>query len=255
MQFPDQSERVDFLGDSVRAVVDRIEHGNLPGAGTIGHVLGPMVKQGRLKLQAADPAVEQFFTRIHAGGAFPPVRGDFAGLVTQNAAGNKIDLFLHRSLRYDVSVDPATGTEKAVATIVLRNDAPSSGLPDSVIAGSGADPTAPGQYRGYLSFYTPLALQQAEVVSGTPAQFTTQRELGRNVVSAFVDVAPGSSATIRIELAGPVHLPRRAWGRALRPHGVAPADHRSRPGRGACRRARGVDQLGRDAHHRPAPRP
>jgi hypothetical protein len=215
LSFGDLQSRVDVLGNAVDAVINRIQNGDLPGAARIGKVLGPMVKQGRLKLQTVDATGEQFLTRIHASGALPPVRGDFAGLVTQNAAGNKIELFLHRSLTYESVVDPATGTVRAVATITLRNDAPTSGLPDYVIAGSGPNPTPPGHYRGFVSFYTPLALQQA-AVDGQPTTFDTGTELGRNVVSRFVDIESGGTMTIRFELAGPVKLPRVAAGRRYR---------------------------------------
>ncbi|HEU5309437.1 MAG TPA: hypothetical protein VFW97_19085, partial [Acidimicrobiia bacterium] len=186
-----------------------------PGAGRIGKVLGPMVKEGRLKLQTVDPAGEQFLARIHADGALPAVRGDFAGLVTQNASGNKIELFLHRSLKYESVVDPVTGTVHAVATITLRNDAPASGLPDYVINGSGSDPTPPGHYRGVVSFYTPLALQRASI-DGAPMTPVTETELGRNVITRVVDLDSGGTATIRLELAGPVVLPKVDGGRRYR---------------------------------------
>jgi hypothetical protein len=215
LQFGDLQSRVDVLGNAVDAVIHRIQNGDLPGAARIGKVLGPMVKQGRLKLQTVDATGEQFLTRIHASGALPAVQGDFAGLVTQNASGNKIELFLHRSLTYEPVVDPATGTVRSVATITLRNDAPASGLPDYVIAGSGANPTARGHYRGFVSFYTPLALQKA-TVDGQPAAFDTGTELGRNVISTFVDIDSGGTATIRLELAGPVKLPKVDAGRRYR---------------------------------------
>ena len=215
LKFPDLQARVDVLGNAIDAVIERIQNGDLPGAARIGQVLGPMVAQGRLKLQTIDAAGEQFLGRIHADGAFPAVRGDFAGLVTQNAAGNKIELFLHRSLSYETVVDPATGTVKAVATITLRNDAPASGLPDYVIAGSGENPTPPGHYRGVVSFYTPLALQAA-TVDGQPVTVTTETELGRNVITRFVDLDSGGTATLRYELAGPVTMPRTADGRRYR---------------------------------------
>ena len=205
-KFGDTAQRVDFLGNAVDAVFERLGKGNLPGAARIGEVLGPMVREGRIKLYSNDPAGEQFLTRIHAGGELPAVQGDFAGLVTQNAAGNKIDLFLHRSLRYETTID-ADGTVHAVATITLHNDAPTSGLPAYVINGSGADPTAPGHYRGILTFYTPLALQQAQL-DGAATRFTTQRELGRNALTTYVDLDSGGTATLRLELAGPVAVPK-----------------------------------------------
>jgi hypothetical protein len=214
-KFADRQDRIDFLGNAIDAVIHRLQAGNLPGAARIGQVLGPMVKQGRLKLQTTDPAGQRFFERVHLTGAVPAVRGDFAGLVTQNAAGNKIDLFLHRSLQYQTVIDPTKGTATSTATIKLRNDAPTTGLPRYLITGAGPNPTAPGVYRGYVSFYTPLALQQA-TVDGKPATFDTATELGRNVLSAFVDVPSGRTVTIRFRLSGKVSLPKAGGGHRYR---------------------------------------
>lgn len=252
--FDNQGERVDFLGNAMDAVFDRLQHGNLPGAARMGEVLGPMVKQGRIKLYTSDPAGEAFVHRIHAAGELPPVRGDFAGLVTQNAAGNKIDIFLHRSLRYEATIDP-DGTVHAVATITLRNDAPTSGYPDYVISGSGTDPTPPGHYRGILTLYTPLALQGA-TLNGATAQLTTTKELDRNALTTFVDLDSGGSATMRLELEGRVRMPptgsagdaaRRyrltVWHQAtIQPEGLEVV---LRPGQGAALGdPKGVEEVG-----------
>jgi hypothetical protein len=215
LKYPDLQERVDILGNAVDAVIDRLQHGDLPGAATIGKVLAPMVRQGRLKVQSVDAAGEQFLTRIHADGALPPVRGDFAGIATQNASGNKIELFLHRSLTYEAVVDPVTKTVHAVATITLRNDAPSSGLPDYIIKSSSQEQLPLGHYRGIMSFYTPLALQQASI-DGVPMTPVTETERGRNVITRVVDLDSGGTATIRLELAGPVQLPKVKDGRRYR---------------------------------------
>jgi hypothetical protein len=217
LDFGDLQSRVDVLGRAVDAVINRIQNGDLPGAATIGKALGPMVKEGRLKLQTVDSAGEAFLRRIGAAGQLPAVRGDFAGLVTQNASGNKIELFLHRSLTYEPVVDPITGTVEAVATITLRNDAPSSGLPDYVITGSGNDPTPPGHYRGIVSFYTPLDLEQVTLDGQpVPGDTTVERERGRNVITRFVDIPSGGQATVRLELTGPVRMPAVDGGRRYR---------------------------------------
>ena len=148
-----------MLGDTVDAVIDRIQNGDLPGAGAHRQVLGPMVKQGRLKLQTVDPAGEQFLTRIHAGGAFPRARR-LRRLVTQNAAGNKIELFLHRSLRTTCGRPRDRHREGG------RHHHPAQRRARERVARLRdrrlrADPTPPGHYRGFVSFYTPLALQAA----------------------------------------------------------------------------------------------
>jgi hypothetical protein len=145
---------------------------------------------------------QRLFERMGASGGLPPVRGDFLAAVIQDASGSKIDLFLERSLRYRASFDPATGSVQAEAVVGLRNRAPSSGLPPSVIGG-GMGPTGPGENRLYLSLYSPLGLERAEL-DGHPLLFEFERELGRNVYSAFITIPPGGSATLKMTLFGSV---------------------------------------------------
>ena len=128
--------RIDYLDEAGHAVADRLTHGSLPGLRTVGHVLGTAVKQGHILLQANDPTAEHLFRRLGASGTLVPSTGDYVGLTTQNWSGNKIELFLDRSLRYDVHVDPGTGEERATATITLVNRAPTTGEPDYLIGAS-----------------------------------------------------------------------------------------------------------------------
>ena len=55
-----------------------------------------------------------------------------------NSGANKLDAFLHRSIRYRVRLQP-DGSAKANASVTLRNDGPSSGLPRYVIGPDNAD--------------------------------------------------------------------------------------------------------------------
>jgi hypothetical protein len=127
------------------------------------------------------------------------VQGDAFAVVTQNAAGNKIDAFLRRQVDYDVSLNPATGRLSATAKIVLHNDAPATGLPDPVI-GNLVDLPA-GTNRMYLSVYSPWQLA-GFTVGGGPVAAESGVELARNVYSTTVDIAPGGTATVQVRLTG-----------------------------------------------------
>lgn len=61
-------------------------------------------------------------------------------LLTNNAGGNKIDLFLRRTLDYAVTWNPTTGVVDGTLTVTLHNDAPAKGLPDSLIGNAIDDP-------------------------------------------------------------------------------------------------------------------
>jgi hypothetical protein len=207
VMFPDSSVRAEFLKAVVRAVFDRLETAELPGPKEIGNILGPMVREGRLQLHSAQPDEQAFFRRIGAAREFPDPAGDFLGVVTQNATGNKIDTFQHRTVHYDAHVDPSTGGLDATATIAVRNDAPSSGLPDYIIGSFPDNPLPRGTSRVLLWVYSPQALQSA-TLDGQPVDLITQQELGHNVYMARFDVPPGGTRTLALQLRGGVDLRR-----------------------------------------------
>ena len=207
VMFPDSSVRAEFLKAVVRAVFDRLETAELPGPKEIGNILGPMVREGRLQLHSSQPDEQAFFHRIGAAREFPDPKGDFLGVVTQNGTGNKIDVFQHRTVRYDAHVDPSTGGLEATATIAVRNDAPASGLPDYIIGSYPNNPLPRGTSRVLLWVYSPQALDSA-TLDGQPVDLIQQQELGHNVFMAQFDVPPGGTRSLVLHLRGGVDLRR-----------------------------------------------
>ena len=145
----DNDQRIDFLDDVTRLTFEALTAGDLPGPREVTDVLGPMVAQGRLLVHSVTPGEQDFFTGIDLDGALPEVDGDFLSVTTQNSGNNKIDIFLHRRIRYDVRYDPDTGRVEADVTVTLRNDAPASGLPDYVIGNRDTSRIPPGANQMY----------------------------------------------------------------------------------------------------------
>lgn len=197
----DNPERKEFLDSLLRAVFDRLVAGELPGPDKVAEVLGPLVRQGRIQLHSTSAGEQATFERLSAAGALAPVVGDYVAVVTNNSGGNKIDLFLHRSLSYRVAYDPVTGATSATAEIRLENRAPATGLPDYVIGSGGPVEVPPGTNRLHLSVYSPLTLDGA-TIEGRPLPMEPGHEQGRAVYSAFVAIPPGESRTVRLELSG-----------------------------------------------------
>jgi len=190
-----------------RATFERLTTGDLPAPRTIADVLGPVVEGGHIHAYGVEPDHQALFEQIGLDGAMPPVVGDSLGIVTNNAVGNKIDLFLQRQIDYDASWDPATGAVEATATVTLTNSAPSEGLPDYIIGSSITRESRPppGTNRTYLSVYTPWELEEA-LLDGTPVEIERQVEQGRYAYSLFVDIPPEEATrTITLELAGLLH--------------------------------------------------
>jgi hypothetical protein len=200
----DNAERIDTLETVARATFERLTTGDLPSPGTVADTLGEAVRAGHIHVYGADPEHQRLFADIGLDGALPPVTGDSFGVVTNNAVGNKVDLFLRREIDYSATWNPATMDLTATATVTLTNDAPRSGLPRYVI-GSALPPEArppTGTNRTYLSIYSPWELDSV-TLDGTPVEIERQREGARYAYSLFVDIPPeGAARTLTFELAG-----------------------------------------------------
>jgi hypothetical protein len=164
-----------------------------------------MAAQGHLVLHAADPDLQAAFRSAGVAGELRPGDGDFVGLVLNNAAANKVDLFLREEIRYEVSLGPE-GSAGAEVTVRLANEAP-AGMPPSYLLGpsdaaraSGLD-LVPGETRWWSSFYCPATcrLSSASDDDGTilPEE---HRERGLAVFAGFVQVRPQAARELRLAL-------------------------------------------------------
>ena len=88
-------------------------------------------------------------------GSMLSVDGDFLGVVTQNAEGNKIDWYLRRSINYRAVLNRTTDEITAVLTVKLHNLSPTFGLPSIVIDPAPGATTTPGESELYVSIYSP----------------------------------------------------------------------------------------------------
>ncbi|MFZ2058460.1 MAG: DUF4012 domain-containing protein [Acidimicrobiales bacterium] len=207
----DNSLRIEF----VQALVKSLWHGlvtrKLPSLPTLANDLLPALRGGHLLLYSGTPQAESFFEAVHVAGSMPSVHGDFLGVVTQNAEGNKIDWYLRRSINYRAVLDRTTEQITAVLTLKLHNLSPTSGLPPLVIDPEpGVAATIPGESELYVSVYSPWE-PDGSSLNGVPLVMTYQQELGRFVYSAFVKVPAGATATIVLHLIG-------SWGPRERYH-------------------------------------
>jgi len=195
------SARTDFLANVAQAVANKLISGPLPAPTQLVSALAPAVTGHHLLLHSRAPSEQALFSRIGADGALPPVRADSLAVVNMNAGGNKLDWFLRRSSNYQARFDPGTGRLTARLTVTLRNEAPSSGLPDFII-GSSLDPPDPrGVNRTYLSVYSPLGLAGARL-DGQNVPVRSEREAGRNVYSQYLLIPPGGTRTLELDLSG-----------------------------------------------------
>ncbi|HEY2957421.1 MAG TPA: DUF4012 domain-containing protein [Actinomycetota bacterium] len=153
-----------------------------------------------LQLYSADPDSQRALVDLGvAGSAAAPPRGDFLMPVGVNTGANKLDAFLHRTIRYRVSLQP-DGTAHTSASVTLRNDGPSSGLPRYVIGPYAAGRRA-GQNDQLQTLYVAGAYGfTAATLDGRAAAATAHAEFGGLALSQAVGVPSRRSVTLAYEL-------------------------------------------------------
>ncbi|HMG39794.1 MAG TPA: DUF4012 domain-containing protein [Acidimicrobiales bacterium] len=203
--YPEASQRVDALGSVAEQTFRQLLSAELPDPQELVDVLAPAVKGGHIQFTTFVEGEQAYFDRIGISGAFTSRAGQVTSVVTNNASGNKVDLFLQRSLRFDGTFDPATNMVAGKITVQLRNSAePESSLPDYVVGNLVGLPE--GWNRSYVSVYTSQRMDGARI-DGQPAAMSAQAELGANVYSTFVDIPPKGTITIELDVSGPTLLP------------------------------------------------
>ena len=198
----DNSLRIEFVQALIKSLWHDLVTRKLPSLPTLANDLLPALRGGHLLLYSETPLAERFFEAVHVAGSMPPVHGDFVGVVTQNAEGNKIDWYLRRSINYRAVLNRTTDEITAVLTLKLHNSSPTAGLPPLIIDPEpGVAATIPGESELYVSVYSPWEADGSSL-NGVPLVMTDQQELGRFVYSAFVTVPAGATATIVLDLVG-----------------------------------------------------
>jgi hypothetical protein len=200
-------ERLELLSQVATGVWGKISNSELPGPEKLGAELGPVARARHLQVWMRNEAEQNYMASLNVTGAVPDVGADSFGVVVNNASANKIEWFLHREVKYEPTVDFSTGEVSATATVTLRNDAPTTGLPAYIIGNSVSDISVPpGDSRLYVSMYTPLELGET-TIDGKPMDHDAQQELGRNVYSSWIVVPSGKSVTLKYVIKGTVPFP------------------------------------------------
>lgn len=199
----DNDDRVDMLDTVADHTFNGLTSADLPGPRALSEHLDRAVDGGHLQFVPFDPAAAFILQANGITGVMPqpPEGGDTVTLTTANGGGSKIDVFLARRQQYDVRWDPATGAVTSTLRVTLENHAPAEGWPHYVIGNSVGLP--PGTNRSYVSIYSPFALDAARL-GDQPVPIQSELELGHNVYSLFVDIPPGGTVDVELDLTGSV---------------------------------------------------
>ncbi len=207
-RYPDPAA-VDRVTEAlVQQVFGRIATGRFSLAPIVQAMIEP-VRQRRLTVWAADPAVESRLESLSIGGAIPDTAGPFAMAVVNNGGGNKLDAYLQVHTRYD----PGTCEQNVRLghiTVTLTNNAPTRGLPDYVTPRSDLllqhrpNPVV-GSNRIILDVYGPVgATSPLTNLDGAAAPVTTGTDRNHPVWRVFVPIDPGQTRTVDVLVLDPV---------------------------------------------------
>ncbi|HEV2070116.1 MAG TPA: DUF4012 domain-containing protein [Acidimicrobiales bacterium] len=202
VEFDDNDDRIDFLGDVAGAAIDAFSRTDLGGPARIFDALGKPAHGGHLAAWFVRPEEQALADRANFATRVTPVTSDSLLVINQNAAGNKTDFYLRRALTYEAQLRPV-GDELRISgrlRVDMENQAPSEGLPRYII-GPYDDRFEAGENRSYVSVYSPLDLVGARW-GGETLPLEEERELGRNVYSAFLSLPAGRTNSLELELEG-----------------------------------------------------
>lgn len=206
-EIADADGRIDVLDSIARTAVERLLTSALPEPAELARTFGPLAQEGRLVAWSAHADEQDVFSRVRMDGAFPELpTSDGVAVVVDNASGNKIDAYLDVSVAYRIEPDAADGLQLATAVVTLTNNAPQSGLPDVVIDNLVGLP--PGSNRMWLSVYTVLPMASV-TVGGELSGLATGQVFGWNVSSRFLDVPPGETVVVTLQLSGTLSAAER----------------------------------------------
>ena len=198
----DRTARKDYLASLAKAVAARVTRGG--NANRTVQALSKAAKERRLAVWSADPALERLIVTGGWGGVLDAEGAPFSAFVVNNAAGSKLDYYLHRTMTYR-RLDCGLGGV-AVANLTLTNAAPKSGLPAYVTTRGDHPPAGskPGDNKLIVTYYaTPGAELQSMTLNGAPLIVATVPENGLVTATVSIELPAGATRTLHVIFSEP----------------------------------------------------
>jgi hypothetical protein len=225
---PDQDA---YFAGAARAVMDRLM-GGVAMTRPLVSALSRAAEERRLLAWSAHPDEQREIAGTVFGGTLPADDGAHptVGVFLDDGTGAKLGYYLTRSVSLDIGRCLQDGTRPLRLTVTLASNAPKTGLPRSVLGlGLAGDYTV----RTNVLVYAPAGGSPvAATQDGAPADFGTGLDKGREVAVLTVDLAPGATSTLVVDLATAKLPPQETVSpRLVLTPGITPWASRLAPGR------------------------
>ncbi|MFF5230797.1 DUF4012 domain-containing protein [Dactylosporangium sp. NPDC000521] len=212
-----------FFAGAAKAVFDK-----LTGALTAPEKLVPALRKAaderRLLAWSAHPEEQAEIAATVFAGTLPADDGarPTVGVFLNDGTGAKLGYYLTREAELSAGECLEDGSRHLRLTVKLGSTAPASGLPRSVLGlGLAGDYTV----RTNVMVYLPTGGAPVDATQdGAPVDYGSGFELGRTVAVFTVDLKPGQSSTLALNLiTGPLPSPTAAFTpRLVTTPGIAP---------------------------------
>jgi Protein of unknown function (DUF4012) len=190
----DPAERKLLLGTVAKTVVDRFLDGSSGSLESL-RAVAETAAAGHLQVYSADSDLQRGLVRTTAGGSLVGGPGDFLAVVQNNAAGNKVDFYLDRSVSYVVQLE-SDGAASSQLKVELTNEAPTDGEPRYVI-GPFPGVSMAGENIGIFHLYCAVTcLPQSLELDGKERELVVGTELGHPYLRDAIALPSGASAEL-----------------------------------------------------------
>ncbi len=203
-RWSDPAQQDAFFAAAASAVFGKVASGSADGTALVK----ALVRAGderRMLIWSAHPSEQKVLASTTLAGLLPASTSSTAGIGVyfNDATGSKMDYYLTTHVEAGTAVCRADGTPSTRVTVTLTNTAPAdagTALP-AYVTGDGTYGVEPGTIRTRVAVYGAEGGLLVATTSGSAAYPTIAgTDQGRPVSLFTVDLAPGQSKTVSVDL-------------------------------------------------------
>ncbi len=211
LTYADQPSQDAFFAGAAKAVFDKLTAAEFSTTKLVP-ALRQAAQERRLLAWSAHPPEQAELAATAFAGTLPVEDGDrpTIGVFLNDGTGAKLGYYMTRAAELRADACQEDGSRLLRLTVTLASNAPSSGLPRSVL---GLGLAGPYTMRTNVMVYLPTGGAPVDArQDGAPVDYGSGVDVGRSVAVFTVDLPPGKSSTIELNLiTGALPVPGSAF--------------------------------------------